>query len=194
MLGRSSNSLLYQGFKIFRTPVFRRFHSLSSSLSVSSSSRHVSRVHHPSCRCCSCDLRVSARFLHSSSHLKTLGVVGAGQMGTGIAIVGALRAQMDVIIVDMSQKQLDSSVEFTKKLLSKDVSKGKLQESDATQAIKRIKTYTSLSELRNADFVIEAATENIDLKRKIFSDLSSFTRDNVILASNTSSISITKNR
>lgn len=123
---------------------------------------------------------------------KRIGVVGSGQMGTGIAIVGAVHAKTDVLIMDVSQKQLDQSRKFTETLLAKDVAKGKITQADSEAALARIKTTSSLADFKDVDFAIEAATENLDLKRKIFTELNGITRPDVILATNTSSISITE--
>jgi len=124
--------------------------------------------------------------------VRTLGVVGAGQMGTGIAMVGSTQAKLKVLVMDQSKEQLEKATGFTKKLLDKDVSKGKLAAADATAAHSRISYTSSIQDLAAADFVIEAVSENLDVKKKIFSDLAKITRPEVILATNTSSISITK--
>lgn len=132
------------------------------------------------------------RAFSSSAIPKRIGVVGSGQMGTGIAIVGAVHAKTDVLIMDVSQKQLDQSRKFTETLLAKDVAKGKITQADSEAALARIKTTSSLADFNDVDFAIEAATENLDLKRKIFSELNGITRPEVILATNTSSISVTQ--
>lgn len=124
--------------------------------------------------------------------ISTIGVVGGGQMGTGIAWVAAVRAKKNVLVMDVNQTQLDSSVSFAKKLLDKDVAKDRMTQAEADEAFSRIGTTDSLSGLAGVDFIVEAATENLDLKKKIFAELDSLTRPEVILASNTSSISITK--
>jgi len=123
---------------------------------------------------------------------KRVGIVGSGQMGTGIALVSAVNAGLDVVISDVSQAQLDKSLKFCDTLLAKDVAKGKITQDDSQAARSRISTTTKLADFTNVDFVIEAATEQLDLKRKIFTDLSQITAKDVILATNTSSISITK--
>lgn len=124
--------------------------------------------------------------------ISTVGVLGAGQMGTGIAIVTAAVAKKSVLVTDLSPKQIEASLKFFESWLAKSVSKGKLTESDAKEARARFSTSTQFDQLAKVDFCIEAATENLDLKRKLFKDLSDITRPEVILASNTSSISITK--
>jgi len=113
-------------------------------------------------------------------------------MGTGIAWVTAVRAKLDVTIMDVDQTQLDRSMALSKKLLSKDVAKERMTQEEADLALSRISTCTSLSGLENSDFVVEAASENFAVKKKIFEELSDVTRPEVILATNTSSISITK--
>jgi len=126
------------------------------------------------------------------SGLKTVGVLGAGQMGSGIGLVTAVHAKLGVLLVDQSSEQLKKAIDFNKKLLDKDVAKQRITAADAEAALRRICTSTSLADLGTADFVVEAVSENLDLKKKLFKDLSSVTRPDVILASNTSSISITK--
>ncbi|SPC67466.1 probable 3-hydroxybutyryl-CoA dehydrogenase [Ustilago sp. UG-2017b] len=131
--------------------------------------------------------------------VKTLGVVGAGQMGLGIAYVAALRAQIPaVILCDASPAQLQKGVSFFETLLKKDVSKGKIQQADANSARARLITVEKLEDFSNkggkgaADMVIEAATENLSVKQKIFGTLASTLPLETILATNTSSISVSK--
>ncbi|KAJ1022118.1 hypothetical protein NDA18_005352 [Ustilago nuda] len=131
--------------------------------------------------------------------LKTLGVVGAGQMGLGIAYVAALRAQIPaVLLCDASPAQLQKGVSFFETLLKKDVSKGKIQQADADSARARLITVEKLEDFANkgaksaADMVIEAATENLSVKQKIFGTLASTLPLETILATNTSSISVSK--
>lgn len=113
-------------------------------------------------------------------------------MGTGIAYVTAVRAKRNVVIMDVSKEQTEKSLSFCDKLLSKDVTKGKMSQEDADAARSRISTVTELAGLKDMDFLVEAATEDLGLKQRIFTELDSLTRPEVILASNTSSISITK--
>jgi len=124
--------------------------------------------------------------------LSTVGVIGAGQMGTGIALVASVNAKKKVILFDTSPKQLETSIGFATSHLNKSVTKGKITQEEATTALARISTATNLHQLSGVDFAIEAATENLDIKRRIFADLSHITKPEVILATNTSSISITK--
>lgn len=113
-------------------------------------------------------------------------------MGTGIAYVGTVLAKKKVLVTDVNQAQLDSCVQFHEKQLSKDVSKGKLSQDDADAAFSRLSVSTTFDQLSEVDFLIEAATENLTLKTKLFTDFDKLTRPGTILATNTSSISITK--
>ncbi|KAG2158553.1 3-hydroxyacyl-CoA dehydrogenase [Suillus bovinus] len=124
--------------------------------------------------------------------IKRLGVLGAGQMGTGIAFVSALHAKVPVLLHDKSAHQISKGLSLIDKLLAKDVSKGRLQQSDAADARARIQTADSLEAMRDVDMVVEAVTENLDLKRAIFREFAAKIRPDAILATNTSSISITK--
>jgi len=114
-------------------------------------------------------------------------------MGTGIALVAAAN-KINVILSDSSSQQLTKSIDFAKSLLDKDVAKGKLSDEDRKATLSRLSTSSTLEEFRarNVDFVIEATTEDFGVKKSIFSQLSGITRPDTILASNTSSISITK--
>jgi len=141
--------------------------------------------------------RNGARQFSSSSivraaEVKSLGVIGAGQMGLGIALVAAQRAQVPVKLIDNSQASIDKGMKFADKLLSKDVSKQKITQDDATATRERLTTSTSLDDLSQVDFVIEAVPEIPDLKFKIFSQLAQICPKHAILGTNTSSISITK--
>mgnify|MGYP001125768490 CR=1 FL=1 len=125
-------------------------------------------------------------------NIRRVGVVGAGQMGIGIAQVAASVSKLPVVVLDSSAAQLEKQLGFLSSLLAKDVAKGKLTESDAADIRSRITSTTSMSDLSSADIIIEAATENTDLKLNIFKQLDSIAAPGAILASNTSSISITK--
>ncbi|CAG8448098.1 14471_t:CDS:2 [Dentiscutata erythropus] len=131
---------------------------------------------------------------HSSAvtQVKQLGVVGAGQMGIGIALVGAKVAQLPVKILDTNLKQIEKGLKLVDVLISKDVSKNRITDEEGVFIKKRITTVTDISELSDVDFIIEAVSENIDLKRKFFEDLDNVLNKESILATNTSSISITK--
>ncbi|EHY55455.1 hypothetical protein HRR83_008884 [Exophiala dermatitidis] len=124
--------------------------------------------------------------------VKKLGVVGAGQMGLGIALVAAQKAQVPVTLVDNSQQSLEKGLAFADKLLAKDVSKQKITEEVAKATKDRLKTTTQLSDLSDVDMVIEAVPEIPSLKEQIFAQLADICPKHAILATNTSSISITK--
>lgn len=127
--------------------------------------------------------------------IKTLGVIGAGQMGLGIAYVAALRAKVPVQLYDRSSEQISKGLNLMDSLLAKDVSKGKIQEAEARHARERVSVIdhsTGVRGLRDADMVIEAVSENLEIKRRIFEELAAETKPDTILATNTSSISITR--
>ncbi|KAJ2500557.1 hypothetical protein GGH96_002600 [Coemansia sp. RSA 1972] len=128
----------------------------------------------------------------SADSIKNVCVVGAGQMGIGIGLVAARIAKLNVQFIDSSPTQLAKGLEFLDKLLIKDVAKGRYTEQVRSEVKSRITTATSISQMANADFVIEAVSENADLKRTIFAELSNQLPSSTILATNTSSISITK--
>jgi len=113
-------------------------------------------------------------------------------MGTGIALVSALRAKVPVLLHDRSQDQVAKGLALIDKLLAKDVDKGRLTDVEAKETRERISVTDSLEGLRDVDMVIEAVSESLPLKRQIFSSFSQILRPDAILASNTSSISITK--
>jgi 3-hydroxybutyryl-CoA dehydrogenase len=123
--------------------------------------------------------------------IKTVGVVGAGTMGNGIAHVFA-RAGYSVILCDIEQRFLDRALETIAKNLDREVAKNKITASDKASALARIQPVTERAKLAACDFVVEAATEKFEIKTEIFRDLDRLTRPEIILASNTSSISITK--
>ena len=121
-----------------------------------------------------------------------ISVIGAGTMGNGIAHVFA-QAGFSVTIVDVSLSQLDKAIATIQKNFDRQIAKGKLTEEDKATAIKNLKTETNIIEgVKNADLVVEAATENVELKLKIFQQLDQHAPKEAILATNTSSISITK--
>jgi 3-hydroxybutyryl-CoA dehydrogenase len=120
-----------------------------------------------------------------------IGVVGAGQMGSGIAEV-ALSSGYQVLMRDVSPEAVERGRKRIVSDLEKRVQKGKLSKGDEESIIGRLKVTTRLEDFRDCNFVIEAATENIPLKREIFRNLDQATPPETILASNTSSISITR--
>ena len=121
--------------------------------------------------------------------MKKIGVIGAGTMGTGIAHVSALSG-FDVTLVDIEQNLLEHSLTSIKKGLKRQVDKGKISQEEMNTALGRIQTITEMKSLSSEDIVIEAATENKEVKISIFSELDTFCPEKTILASNTSSISI----
>ena len=122
--------------------------------------------------------------------IEKIGVLGSGQMGGGIAQVSAL-AGYDVILADQTREFSEKGKDRVEKFLSRSVEKNKIQKVDADAALSRIKCVGSFEELSDTDLVIEAVSENVDLKLKIFGDLDRVCKKSAILASNTSSISIT---
>ncbi|KAI4098349.1 MAG: hypothetical protein LQ339_006500 [Xanthoria mediterranea] len=128
----------------------------------------------------------------AAAEVKRLGVVGAGQMGLGIALVAAQKAQIPVTLVDSSQASIDKGLKFADQLLEKDVSKDRITKDEATATRSRLHPTTEMGDLSTADFVIEAVPEIPALKTSIFSQLATICPSHAILATNTSSISITK--
>jgi 3-hydroxybutyryl-CoA dehydrogenase len=124
-------------------------------------------------------------------NVQRIGVVGAGTMGNGIAHVFA-RAGFGVVMCDVEQRFLDRGLETIGKNLEREVAKGKSTAEDKAAALKRIQTATDYAKLSGYEFVIEAATEKFEIKAEIFRELERVTPPETILASNTSSISITK--
>ncbi len=123
--------------------------------------------------------------------IKSVGVIGAGQMGNGIAHVFALSG-FDVQLTDVNQDALDKALGLIRKNLDRQTSRGKIDQADAEAAIGRITTTLTLADLGATDLVIEAATERETVKSAIFEDLQPHLKPTTILTSNTSSISITR--
>jgi len=123
--------------------------------------------------------------------IRSVGVIGAGQMGNGIAHVFALSGY-DVLLTDVNQKALDDAVALIDKNLERQVSRGKTTAEEKAAAMGRISTTLKLADLGPADLVIEAATERETIKNAIFEDLQPHLAPHTILTSNTSSISITR--
>ena len=113
-------------------------------------------------------------------------------MGTGIGIVGSRVAGLDVCFVDPSEASLKKSQTLITKWCDKEISKERMDEKTKGDVLGRIKFADNISALSDADFVVEAATENFNLKKTIFEHLAECTPEHAILATNTSSISITK--
>ena len=123
--------------------------------------------------------------------IKALGVVGAGQMGSGIVQVAATSG-LSVVMNDIKDEFVEGGFSAIEKSLDRMIKKEKITEEDKKGILGRIEGSTALEDMAKADFVVEAATENEALKLKIFKDLDECCREDVILSSNTSSISITK--
>jgi 3-hydroxybutyryl-CoA dehydrogenase len=123
--------------------------------------------------------------------IQRVGVIGAGTMGNGIAHVFA-RSGYEVVLCDLEQKFLERALAVIAKNLDLEVAKAKITEAQKSNALERIVTATNRTQLSACDFVVEAASEKLDIKSDIFRELDRVCRPEVILASNTSSISITK--
>ena len=123
--------------------------------------------------------------------IKTVGIVGAGTMGNGIAHVFA-KAGYNVVLVEAQQAALDRGFLAIGKNLEREVAKNKITAQDREAALKRIEPLLDRRALAKCDFVVEAAFERFEVKQELFADLDRILRPEVILASNTSSISITK--
>ncbi|HEX7409197.1 MAG TPA: 3-hydroxyacyl-CoA dehydrogenase NAD-binding domain-containing protein, partial [Candidatus Binatia bacterium] len=123
--------------------------------------------------------------------IKTVAVLGAGTMGNGIAHVFA-KSGFRVLLRDVEQVFLDRALQTISKNLEREASKGKITAEQREQALKNIESGVGRSGLDGCDFVIEAATEKFDIKAELFRELDRVCRPEVILATNTSSISITR--
>ena len=124
--------------------------------------------------------------------MKHIGVIGAGTMGNGIAHVFA-QSGYSVRLIDLSDAALEKALATISKNLDRMVAKEKISETDKTNTLNKIETFTDMSSaIKGMDLVVEAATENMDIKLKIFSQLDELCDEHTILGSNTSSISITK--
>lgn len=125
------------------------------------------------------------------SEIKKVGIIGAGQMGNGIAHVCSL-SNYDVVLNDLSADNLDKGMATIKKNMDRQVSKGTISAAERDAALARIKPATELQAMAEMDLVIEAATEHEETKRKIFAAVTPVLRPDAMIASNTSSISITR--
>jgi len=121
--------------------------------------------------------------------IKTIGVLGAGAMGTGIVQVAA-QAGYDVIVCDMDMAFIDKSIAGIDKVLSKNVEKGKMDQATKDAIIGRIKKTTNRQDLAAVDYMIEVIVEDVNIKKAVLAELDQILRPDVILATNTSSISI----
>ncbi len=126
-----------------------------------------------------------------SNEIRTVGVIGAGTMGNGIAQTAA-RAGLSVILRDVEERFIERGMLAIDKSLQRDVDKERLTADGKSEVIARIRTTTNLDDFESADLVVEAISENLDAKTTLFQALDRIARPGVILASNTSSISITK--
>ncbi|KAG2217891.1 hypothetical protein INT45_008067 [Circinella minor] len=141
--------------------------------------------------------QISKRFMSAPApknidHIKRVGVIGSGQMGLGIAYVAANVSRLPVTLMDISKEQTDKGLKFMDRLLEKDVAKEKITAEHAKGTRELVTAANSLSALSDVDIVIEAASENLNVKSAIFRDLDAICKSDAILATNTSSISITK--
>jgi len=123
--------------------------------------------------------------------IKKIGVVGAGAMGNGIAQVAA-QIGCDVVLRDIKDEFVARGMKAIEKFLGRSVEKGKLEASERDAILGRIQGTTSMGDLKDADFVVEAVIEDLDLKKGVFKELDDLVRPEVILASNTSSMSLTE--
>ncbi|HRP90959.1 MAG TPA: 3-hydroxyacyl-CoA dehydrogenase NAD-binding domain-containing protein [Edaphocola sp.] len=138
------------------------------------------------------DTNVAIKAIQSINEIKTISVIGAGTMGNGIVHVFA-QYGFKVHMIDISETALSKAVEKIGKNMDRQIAKATFTEEEKAKALANISTFTVLAEgVKDADLVVEAATENIDLKIKIFKDIDKLAPAHAILATNTSSISITR--
>ncbi|HOL17080.1 MAG TPA: 3-hydroxyacyl-CoA dehydrogenase NAD-binding domain-containing protein, partial [Bacillota bacterium] len=123
--------------------------------------------------------------------MKTIGVVGAGTMGNGIAQVAA-EAGFNVIMRDLEERFVQRGLDTIKKNLGRAVEKGKKSQAETDAVLSRIRGTVELSDLKEADVVIEAIVENMPLKKELYAQLDSVCKSEAVLASNTSGLSITE--
>lgn len=123
--------------------------------------------------------------------MKMIGILGAGTMGSGIAQTFGVNG-FDVVVRDLSQESLQKAQKSIEKNLGKLVHKGKIEETQKKEAMNRINFTTEVQEVKDCDLVIEAVTENMEVKKKIFRELDEVCKGDAILATNTSSLSITE--
>ena len=125
------------------------------------------------------------------SQIKTVGVVGAGSMGSGIANAFAMNGYQ-VILRDIKEEFLQGGLQRIEKFMEKSVQRGKLSQEDKEATLGRIQTTTELADFKEVDFVVEAVLEKMDLKQSVFKELEGIVRPEVVLATNSSSLSITE--
>ena len=127
-----------------------------------------------------------------STKIKSIGIVGAGQMGTGIGIVAARTAGLNVTMVDPSETSRHKSKAFTQNWCQKEISKERMTDGESSDVQNRIQYTGDVDGLDKVDFVVEAVNEDFELKKLIFKGIAQNAPDHAILATNTSSISISK--
>jgi len=123
--------------------------------------------------------------------IRTIGVLGAGTMGAGIAQVAATSG-FDVQLCDIAEDVLETARSQISYFLQRAVEKGRMQKNDADAAIEHVSTTTDMKDLSNCDFIIEAVPEKLDLKIRVMRDLATITSPHTVLATNTSTLSITR--
>ena len=126
-----------------------------------------------------------------ATNIKLIGIIGAGQMGAGIGHVAAL-AGYDVVIKDIEENRLQECMAAIERNMRRQASRGTIKEEEIAPALARIKTSVSYEDLGNCDMVVEAAVENEEVKKQIFRELCPHLKEAALIASNTSSISITR--
>lgn len=123
-------------------------------------------------------------------NVKKIGIIGAGQMGHGIALVSA-QAGFTVVLRDIKEEYVEKGKQRIEKFLGKSVEKGKMKETDKKEILSRISTTTKLTDLKDMDIIIEAIYENVDAKKELFAELDGICKKDTFFASNTSTIPIT---
>lgn len=134
----------------------------------------------------------AARRFATSHSIKSIGVVGAGQMGTGIGIVASRVAGLNVTFIDPKAESLKKSEIFIANWCEKEISKSKMTAEEGQAVKNRISFSQSIDSLGTTDFIVEAANEDFELKKLIFQNIGKVAPEHAILATNTSSISISK--
>jgi 3-hydroxybutyryl-CoA dehydrogenase len=123
--------------------------------------------------------------------IRTIGILGAGTMGSQIAQVAA-QAGFNIVMRDIDEKFVYNGMKGIEQFLLRSVEKGKMEKEEKDNIIARIKPATRMGALKDVDFIIEAIVEDMDIKQKVFAELDELTRQDVVLASNTSSLSLTE--
>jgi len=123
--------------------------------------------------------------------IQKIGIVGAGQMGNGIAHVCSL-AGFDIVLSDIDQEKIDRALEIIERNMTRQVVRGKIREDERDAALARIKPTTDLADMRDVELLIEAATEDEAIKKQIYTQVCPILKPEALLASNTSSLSITR--